>query len=206
MAEQLDIAAELAKGAHAVGVELSRQRIGRIIKYLELLIKWNERINLVGTHDAGEIVRRHVVDSLAVLPHIPPGSQRVIDVGSGAGLPGAVIAIARPDVVVVALEPVHKKHAYLMTVRRDVPAPNLDPRPIRIEDLPASDRSFDVAVSRATFAIDEWLAKGLEVVRTGGCVLGMEGAEEMALPEGATRHRYKLDDRTRAIIRLVRST
>jgi 16S rRNA (guanine527-N7)-methyltransferase len=171
-------------------------------QYLALLVKWNEKINLVGTRDVDEIRERHIADALAVVPHIPPDARRLIDVGSGAGLPGAIIAIARPELAVVALEPIHKKHAFLAALRRELPLPNFDPRAIRVEDLPANERDFDVAVSRATFALDEWLARGRELVRPGGLVLGMEGADEVELPAGATRHRYQLGNRSRAIITL----
>ncbi len=206
MARPVDVTVEsvLAEGANAVGAQVADDALVRLVKYLELLMKWNERINLVGTRDPIEMARRHVVDALAVVPHIPPGDQRVVDVGSGAGLPGAVLAIVRPEVTVVAVEPIRKKHSFLAAVRREVPAMNFDPRAMRVEDLPASELGFDVAVSRATFALDEWLRRGLELVRVGGLVIGMEGAEEMDLPAGATRHPYPLEDRTRAIVRVVR--
>jgi 16S rRNA (guanine527-N7)-methyltransferase len=169
-------------------------------RYLALLEKWNEKINLVGTRDADEIRERHLADALAVIPHLPVDARRVVDVGSGAGLPGAVIAIARPDITVLALEPIHKKHAFLAAIRRELPLPNFEPRAIRVEDL--EERDFDVAVSRATFALDEWLRIGTTLVRPGGLVLGMEGSEKVELPPGATRHTYQLGSRTRSILRL----
>lgn len=163
------------------------------------LLRWNQRINLTSASTLEEVLQ-HVVDSKALLPHIPETTQRVIDIGSGGGLPAAVIAILRPELTVVALEPVHKKHAFLQHVRRLL-APNLDARAQRIEDHP--DTGYDVATSRATFALPEWLTRGRALVRPGGIVLGMEGADTIELPTGATRHRYSLADRTRAVIVLA---
>ncbi len=165
-------------------------------RFAEELLRWNAKINLTSARTLDEI-RVHIEDSRAVVEHIPLSTQRVIDVGSGGGLPAVVIAILRPDATVTALEPVHKKHAFLAHARR-VLCPNLDPRAERLEVH--AGRDYDVATSRATFALPEWLERGRALVRTGGLVLGMEGADEIALPPGAVRHRYELGDRTRAII------
>lgn len=160
------------------------------------LLRWNARINLTAarTHDDA---MRHIEDSRAIVAHIPAGTTRLIDVGSGGGLPAAVIAILRPEITVTALEPVNKKHAFLLHVKR-VLAPNLDPRAERVEQHATHD--YDVATSRATFALAEWLRIGAGLVRPGGLVLGMEGADRVELPPGASRHPYDAADRTRAII------
>jgi 16S rRNA (guanine527-N7)-methyltransferase len=160
------------------------------------LLRWNARINLTAARSL-EDLRPHLVDCEALLPYIPGTTQRVIDVGSGGGFPAAVVAIHRPELTVTALEPVHKKHAFLQHVRRTI-CPNLVPLAERIEQH--EGRDYDVATSRATFALDEWLTRGRALVRNGGVVLGMEGVEQIALPDGAERHAYALDDRTRAII------
>ena len=168
---------------------------------IELLLRWNARINLTAarTHDDAT---QHVVDCLGVLPHIPADAARLVDVGSGGGLPAVIIAALRPNLAVTAVEPTHKKHAFLRTAARELALPNLDAIAGRLDDLP--DASWDVATSRATFALDEWLASGLRLVVPGGLVLGLEGAEEVTLPPGATRHPYALADRKRAIITLRR--
>jgi len=172
-----------------------------LTRYVELLLRWNSKINLTAarSHDDAS---QHVVDSLAVVPHLPAGAARLVDVGSGGGLPAVVIAILRPDVLVTAVEPIHKKHAFLRTAARELGLANLDAQARRAEDLP--DAAWDVATSRATFALDEWLGLGLRLVVPGGLVLGLEGAEQVDLPAGAERHPYPLGDRTRAIITLRR--
>src|SRR5262249_58606802 len=120
------------------------------------------------------------------------------------GLPAVVIAASRPELSVHAVEPIQKKHAFLRTAARELGLANLHPRAARIEDVESD--AFDVATSRATFAIDEWLRLGLRLVRVGGVVLGMEGRDQVELPAGAERHPYQLGDRTRAIISLARAT
>jgi 16S rRNA (guanine527-N7)-methyltransferase len=192
----------LAEGAAALGLELTAEQLERIVKYLTLLNKWNRKINLTGTRDERELVTHHAVDSLAVAGHVPAAAVRLIDVGSGAGFPGAMIAIMRPELGVTSLEPNQKKHAFLATVRRELGLANLEPRPQRLEEHLGEPmfRPYDVAVSRATFAIPEWLERGRALVHPGGLVLCMEGSEQHDLPAAAARHPYRLGDRTRAII------
>ena len=201
------VAKYITRGCREVGVELPEACLHGVGAYLQLLQKWNARINLVGTKDPQQIVDQHLVDCLAVLPHIPEEGGSLVDVGSGAGLPGALIALVRRDVEVIALEPVRKKHSFMATVRRELGLDNFKPRPLRMEEhlQKSGERLHDVAVSRAAFALSEWFERAHSLVRPGGVILGMEGRERQVLPEGAGRHSYRLGDRTRAIISLVAS-
>jgi 16S rRNA (guanine527-N7)-methyltransferase len=191
-------AAILSTELAALGVDAAPERIAVLARFAEELLRWNAKINLTAAKTLDEVVH-HIVDSSAIVPIVPPSTQRVIDVGSGGGLPCAVLAILRPEIAVVALEPVHKKHAFLSHAKRMF-CPNLDPRAERVEQH--ADRGYDVATSRATFALAEWLEIGRGLVRPGGIVLGMEGADQTELPPGATRHPYPIAGKTRAIIRL----
>jgi 16S rRNA (guanine527-N7)-methyltransferase len=195
---------DLLSGAAAVlGGPLDPGVLDGLAAYLELLSKWNARINLSGSREP-EALAGHVLDCLGVVPHVPADAKRLVDVGSGAGLPGAILAIVRPALAVTALEPVHKKHAFLAAVRRELGVNNLQAFAERVEAHreAAGFVVYDVAVSRATFALPEWLACGRTLVRAGGVVLAMEGSEQHALPAGATRHPYEIpgSDRRRAII------
>ena len=173
-----------------------------LAKFATELLRWNERINLTAVRDPEGIVERHFVDSLALLPYIPAGAASLVDVGSGPGFPGAVLALARPDLAVTLVESNHKKCAFLETLRRELPLPRTTVRSQRIEDVLAhpSFAPFDVAVSRATLDLPEWLALGSRLVRPGGLVFGMEGAEVRELPPSASRHPYPLGSATRALI------
>jgi 16S rRNA (guanine527-N7)-methyltransferase len=166
-----------------------------ISAFLDLFVKWNQQINLSAARSRSEL-DEHVQDSMAVVPLLR-GSTRVVDVGSGGGFPVAIAAIELPDTQFVALEPVHKKHAFLRTVKRELGLENFDPRAERVEDHAVHD--YDVAMSRATFDLAEWLARGLELVRGGGRVLGFEAIErELAI--SVERVPYELGGKSRAIV------
>jgi 16S rRNA (guanine527-N7)-methyltransferase len=197
---------EIREHARQLGLELGEPTVRALDRYVGLLQKWNRRINLTGTRDERELIRQHLIDSLAVVPHVPTQAATMLDVGSGAGLPGAVVAMACPALRVTALEPIHKKHAFLAAVQREVPIPNFVPLAMRDTEHRAGVdfELYDVAVSRATFALGEWLSRALELVVPGGLVLAMEGAEAQDLPPGAMRHPYALANRTRAIVTLRR--
>lgn len=171
-------------------------------KYLELLLLWNRRINLTAVRVPDEIRAKHFEDSLAVVSHIPREAHRLIDAGSGAGFPGAVIALARPDLVVTLLEANRKKVAFLQTIRREIPLPNVTVVASRVEQLLASPQfePFDVAISRATWDLPEWLSWGDRLVRPGGLVIGMEGADRHPLPASSTRVEYMVAGTSRALV------
>jgi 16S rRNA (guanine527-N7)-methyltransferase len=187
----VSLASELTR----LGVASTPAQLAALEAYVDELLRWNARINLTAARNRDDALQ-HVVDSCALVREVPSNISVLVDVGSGGGLPAAMIAILRPGVQVTALEPVRKKLAFLQTLARTVP--NLRPLPDRADDH--ARRDYDVATSRATFALDEWLRIGASFVRPGGVVLGMEGVDQVALPPGAERRSYELADRTRAII------
>jgi 16S rRNA (guanine527-N7)-methyltransferase len=164
-------------------------------------IKWNSSINLSAARTEDEIAE-HVNDSLHVVSHTPPNA-RVIDVGAGGGFPSLVLAICRPDVEITALEPVHKKHAFLRTAARVLALGNFEAFARRFEDHDVRDH--DVAMSRATLDLREWLEAGQSLVRVGGLVLGFEAIERTDLPESVKRYSYELAGKQRAIVSVERS-
>jgi 16S rRNA (guanine527-N7)-methyltransferase len=189
----------LETAAAALGVD-AKPLVPALKRYLSVLLQWNAKINITSVRTEDEIVDRHFIDSLAIVSALPQ-TGTLIDVGSGGGFPGAIAAIARPALQVTLVEPVHKKTAFLQALKREVPIPNLLVETKRVEDMKGT---WDVAVSRATWDLAEWLPIGARLVNEGGLVLGMEGAQLHELPEGATRHPYVLPDgSTRAIVRYL---
>lgn len=170
--------------------------------FIFLFLKWNEKINLSAARNEVE-VREHVMDSLYVIPHLPPGPARVIDVGSGGGFPAVVMAICVPTIDVTALEPVHKKHAFLRTAARELKLTNLEAHARRIDDH--DEREYDAATSRATFDLREWLLTGLSLVRVGGVALGFEAVQRDDLPQPLERFPYEIAGKSRAIVAVRRS-
>ncbi|MEZ4359136.1 MAG: 16S rRNA (guanine(527)-N(7))-methyltransferase RsmG [Kofleriaceae bacterium] len=164
--------------------------------FIELFARWNAKINLSAARDRPAI-RAQVADSLYIVPHLA-GASAVLDVGSGGGLPVFPAALWWPQLQFTALEPVHKKHAFLRTAARQLGALNLDARAERLEDHLRAD--YDVAMSRATFDVREWVERGLLRVRPGGRVLAMEGLRRDDLPRDWERHEYAFADKQRAIL------
>jgi 16S rRNA (guanine527-N7)-methyltransferase len=182
--------------------------VQKLNQFRDLFLQWNRRINLSSARSAEE-VEEHLRDSLHVVPHLSslsslssPSSlsSRVLDVGSGGGFPVVVAAICLPQSAFTALEPVHKKHAFLRTAARELELPNLDPLAVRVEDHAVRD--YDAATSRATLDLREWLLLGLQLVRPGGIVLGFEATRRDDLPQPIERHPYALDGKQRSIVLL----
>lgn len=167
-----------------------------LAQFVELFERWNLRINLSAARTRDEIAG-HVVDSLALLAHLGDG-RALIDVGCGGGFPLIVLAACRPDVAMRGVEPIHKKTAFLSTAVRELKLGNVEVLTRRVNT--EIDHGFDVATSRATFALDEWLALGAKLVRPGGRVLGMEAREQVVLGPNDQRVAYAAGDRQRAVI------
>lgn len=169
-------------------------------RFVALFLRWNRSINLSAARTAPDLLE-HVIDSLHVVPHLADAS-RVLDVGAGGGLPSVIAAICLPEAHITALEPVHKKHAFLRTAARELALPNFEPLALRLDDHPGPD--YDAATSRATFDLCEWLLAGSAHVRDGGITLGFEAVPRTDLPPATQRHPYLLDGKSRAIVSLRR--
>jgi 16S rRNA (guanine527-N7)-methyltransferase len=183
---------------------------GRLNNFLVLFRKWNRSINLSAARSDLDL-QDHIIDCLHIVPHLraesvaspsPSSPLRALDVGAGGGLPAVIVAICLPGVQITALEPVHKKHAFLRTVTRELSLSNFEPRAERVDDHPHPD--LDAVMSRATFDLREWLLRGLDLVRPGGLVLGFEAVSRPDLPSGTQRHPYRLGDKSRSIVTLRR--
>ncbi|MDB4964540.1 MAG: rRNA methyltransferase [Myxococcales bacterium] len=174
----------LVGGAQALGVALDHAQLQKLRTYLELLQTWNRKINLTAITETRAVVELHFLDSLAVVPLVRD-CDTLIDVGAGAGFPGAVLAIALPHLRVTAIDGVAKKVAFLQTLKRTV-APNLEPLHARDEQI---ERTFGAAVSRATWDPPEWIAHAVKLVGADGIVIAMQTAEapELTVPSGFAR-------------------
>jgi 16S rRNA (guanine527-N7)-methyltransferase len=146
---------------------LAEPHAQRLEAFIDLLLTWNARINLTGARTFTEVVS-HLPDSLAMLRLVPDGAS-MIDVGSGAGLPAVPFAVLRPDVSMLLVEPRAKRAAFLRTAIRELRLAGVEVENERVEALP--EGAHDVAMSRATFEPEEWLGRGLALVKPGGRVL-----------------------------------
>ena len=176
----------LDEGVSRLGVALSEGGIETLERYLALLAKWNRTYNLTAIREPEKMVTHHALDSLAVVPHLPSREGiRVLDVGSGGGLPGIPIAIARPDAKVVLIDASEKKATFLAQAAIEVPVGNVEAVGDRVEDFRPS-APFDVVVSRAFAALATFAKLARPHLAEGGLMLAMKGAlpkdEIAALP------------------------
>lgn len=163
-----------------LGFELPDVLLERLAAYLALLLETNKQMNLTAVRDADEAWRRLIVDSLTPLPGLDDLEEgaAVIDVGSGGGMPGIPLAIARPDLRVTLLEATGKKARFLETAALDLMLQNVDVVPERAETAgrdPAHRERYDAAVCRAVGPMNVLLELCLPLVRPGGRLLAMKG-------------------------------
>ena len=137
---------KLADGSVALGLELSSLVLQRLMQYLDLLVRWNKIHNLTAVRDRDDMVTLHLLDSLAILPYI--NAQRLLDVGSGGGLPGIPIALTHPEIQVTVLDSSQKKTTFLRQVKLDMGLDNLEIVCSRVEDY-KPENPYELIVSRA---------------------------------------------------------
>jgi 16S rRNA (guanine527-N7)-methyltransferase len=165
-------------------VELSTGQIEHLSGYVDLLLAANQKFNLTRISDPAEARVRHVGDALTVLPFLPRGAHRLADVGSGGGVPGLPLAIARPDVQVVLIESTKKKAGFLTETVQALGLKNVRVIADRAETV--AKGSFDVVVARALANMDQLASWCLPLVRPGGMLLAMKGPKvAKELPQAA---------------------
>ena len=176
-------AAALESGSARLGVALPEGALAKLEAYLALLAKWNRTYNLTAIREPERMVTHHALDSLAVVPRLPQRKGiAVLDVGSGGGLPGIPIAIARPDARVVLVDSASKKAAFLAQAAIELPLPNVEAVAARVEDY-APGRRFDVVISRAFSDLATFARLASPHLAAGGVMLAMKGVhpdEELA--------------------------
>jgi len=194
----------LAPVSRNLGPRSVEPMLPALATYSARLLEWNERINLSGARDLETLAREHLADALALVPYLPT-SGRCLDVGSGAGLPGIVLAIARPDLAFQLLEPNQKRRAFLASVTRELGLKNLAvSAQTALLHAETGDETYDFAIARAVFPLGEWLVLGMRFVRPGGVVAGLAGGDAAPAASPATEHfRYDVGAGRRLLI-LVR--
>lgn len=178
----------------ALGLSLPPEAVARLLALLDLLAKWNRVYNLTAIRERSRWVSHHLLDCLAVVPHLPPG--RVADVGSGAGFPGLPIAVACPARKVLLLESNNKKGAFLRQAVADLEIGNADVEVTRAE-LYRPQHGFEVVISRAFAELAEFVRIARHLCATNGRLLAMKGVfpdEEIAhLPAAAVERVVALE-------------
>ncbi|MDF0605781.1 16S rRNA (guanine(527)-N(7))-methyltransferase RsmG [Neisseriaceae bacterium TC5R-5] len=174
--------AELKQGLSQLSLVFSDRQIQLLEAYLALLLKWNQTYNLTAVREEQRMVSYHLLDSLSLVPHLQQGS-RLLDVGSGGGMPGIPAAIACPDLQVVVLDSNHKKTTFLRQVVLELGLRNVEVITERVEAY-QSEQQFDRITSRAFSELSEFIKLTRHLLAAGGQYLAMKGVypyEEIAL-------------------------
>lgn len=180
--------AAIKEGSSELGLQLAPDQCERLASFAALLVKWNRVHNLTALDRPSDVLTHHLLDSLAIVPELVRGpagrTPRILDVGSGGGLPGIPIAIALPEAHVTLIDRVQKKTAFLQQVRVELALPNVEVVHARVEQFKAPP--FDIVVSRAFASLAEMVRLTRHLVAPGGIWAAMKGvlprAEMDALP------------------------
>lgn len=183
-----DLASGLSGGIQTLGLDLSTAQQQRLLDYMALIQKWNKVYNLTALRDPADMLSHHLLDSLtAIAPlmrHTQGRAIRVLDVGSGGGLPGVVLAICMPQLDVSCVDTVAKKAAFVQQVAVSLKLPNLRGIHARVESL---TEPYQVICSRAFASLPDFVTWSRSALAEGGVWMAMKGKhpqEEIdALPE-----------------------
>ncbi len=183
-------AGQLVDGIAALGLALPDETIERLLAFGELLLKWNRVYNLTALRAPREVITHHLLDSLAVLPHLQ-AVDRLADIGSGGGLPGIPLAIVRSGLIVNSVETVNKKASFQQQAKIELALGNFSVLNRRVEELRPEALPGGAAegvISRAFSSLADFVAWSGHLVAEGGALYAMKGAhpadELAALPAG----------------------
>ncbi|MCW5630446.1 MAG: 16S rRNA (guanine(527)-N(7))-methyltransferase RsmG [Burkholderiaceae bacterium] len=186
------LSAALREGAAALGLALADAQVEALLAYLELLQKWNRVYNLTAVREPLPMLRHHLLDSMAAIGPLrrtllargASAGARLLDVGSGGGLPGVVVAICCPDIHVTCVDAVAKKSAFIRQSAASLALANLESVHARVENMPGR---FDIVCSRAFASMADFVAWTAPLLAPGACWMAMKGqhpADEIAaLPD-----------------------
>ena len=176
----------LSTGLAELGIALSEEVQGKLLTFRDLLLKWNKTYNLTALRDPELAISHHLLDSLAILPQV--GAGPLLDVGSGGGLPGVVLAALQPGWSVTCVDSVGKKVAFIRQVAAELSLRNLTGEHARIEALQAPP--FDLITSRAFASLADFVVPTRRLLAPTGVWAAMKGKspelELAALPPGIT--------------------
>jgi 16S rRNA (guanine527-N7)-methyltransferase len=170
VADRETLRQRLDAGLSALGIALDEAAIARLVDYVELLERWNAAYNLTAVRDPAEMVTRHLLDSLAIVPHV--AGATLADLGSGAGLPGIPLAIAAPAREILLVDSNGKKARFLREAVRKLALAKTRVAESRVENV---EGTFDCITARAFASLGDMLAWGGHLLAPGGRWLALKG-------------------------------
>ncbi len=171
------LAEKLAAGIAQMGLQIDAEKQSLLLEYLSLLSKWNKVYNLTAVRNPLDMVTLHLLDSLSVLPYM--SGTRLLDVGSGAGLPGIVLAICLPELQVTTIDTVQKKAIFMRQVKGELGLGNLQVVHARVEAFEAGSL-YEMIISRAFSELDQFMALSQHLLAEDGHWLAMKGVSPQA--------------------------
>lgn len=169
----------LLDGANYYGVQLSEQQVNQFFTYKDLLKEWNNKINLTAIEDDREIIIKHFIDSMSILPYIKNEPQRLIDVGTGAGFPGIPVKITSGNIEVTLLDSLDKRVKFLNEIINSLKLNGISAVHSRAEDAgvnPKFREKYDIAVARAVANLPVLLEYCMPFVKINGIFIAMKGS------------------------------
>ena len=170
----------LESGVKALNLSLTDVQIEQLLDFIKLIAKWNKAYNLTAVRNNVDMTRLHILDSLAILPHIH--GKRVIDIGTGAGLPGIPLAICLPDVDFVLLDSNAKKTRFVQQVILELKLKNVAAVHARVEQY-QPEQGFDIVTTRAFASLPDIVSLTSHLLNANGVLLAMKGQ----IPEAELR-------------------
>ncbi len=170
---------ELEKQSKEIEIKLNEEQLNQFYKYMELLLKWNEKINLTAITEPKEIIKKHFIDSLTILKHIKD-NENVIDIGTGAGFPGIPLKIANPSIQIILLDSLNKRIKFLNNLIDELKITNIKTIHARIEEVGQNKEyreKFDVVTSRAVSNMNILSEYMIPFAKINGKCLCMKGSE-----------------------------
>jgi 16S rRNA (guanine527-N7)-methyltransferase len=168
----MNLANNLKQGLHALQLNLPNAIQTQLLNYIELLDKWNKVYNLTGVRQTSDMIPKHILDCLAILPYIC--GKQILDVGTGAGLPGLLLAIARPDWHCVLLDSSAKKIRFVKQAIMELEITNAEVICTRLEKFKPPYK-FNSIISRAYSRLNNFYTQSVHLCATNGCLLAMKG-------------------------------
>ena len=179
----------LVEGLHRMSLNLSDQMIDQLMAYLNLIEKWNRVYNLTAIRERDEMIKLHFLDSLSILNHVE--MEHVLDVGSGAGFPGIVLAITKPELKVTVMDSVNKKTTFMQQVKSELSLTNLNVVNARVEDYQPTIL-FDRVITRAFSSIQNMLLMTQHTLQKNGAWLAMKSKDVKEELEALDQNQYTL--------------
>ena len=182
------LADTLAQAISELGLSLSETQQRTLLLYLDQLLLWNKAYNLTAITDPKEALIKHVIDCLAIIPHLPSGS--LLDIGTGAGLPAVIIAICQPERACTALDSNQKKIRFIKQISSELGLHNMQPIASRIE---AHEASYEVVTSRAFASLIDFVHVAQPRLAAEGRLCAMKGKVPSDEELQALEHDWRID-------------